>query len=98
MERAAVAGLLRLACLLAAHFSGANALWHGGDFTYDGLADAADLKLFAMNFIQASDAPALGTLLISFGLPADAMPEPSLLMPAVIAVMALRHRKSHKGT
>jgi hypothetical protein len=77
---------------LAAHWAGTNKLWYDGDFTYDGNVDVADLKLLAMNFNQAASGPGLETLLLSFGLPAEAVPEPTAIAPLLLGAMLIRRR------
>jgi hypothetical protein len=88
---------------LALHWTSSDAFWFDGDFTYDGRVDVADLKLLAMNFTPAAEGPSLETLLVSFGLPVEAIPEPAMLAPLAAAGMLLRrrhsarHRRTHAG-
>jgi hypothetical protein len=79
---------------LAAHWSSSDAFWFDGDFTYDGNVDVADLKLLAINFTAAAEGASLETLLISFGLPVDAVPEPAIFAPLVFGAVLLRRRRS----
>jgi hypothetical protein len=56
-----------------------------------------------MNFAPAAEGPSLETLLVSFGLPVEAIPEPAMLAPLAAAGMLLRrrhsarHRRTHAG-
>lgn len=59
-----------------------NGAWTGGDFNYDGRVDIRDLYLLAMNWQHGVGAPlgqSLGAALASFGLSAEAVPEPATL-------------------
>jgi hypothetical protein len=82
---------------LALHWSSSDQHWFDGDFTYDGLVDVADLKLLGMNFQAAPGAASLETLLGSFGLPIDAVPEPAVLLgPIGVALLGRRPRSRRK--
>jgi hypothetical protein len=79
---------------LALHWTTSDAYWFDGDFTYDGRVDVADLKLLAQNFEVAFGSPSLETLLVSFGLPVDAVPEPSVVLgPIGVALLGRRRRR-----
>jgi hypothetical protein len=77
----------------ATHWNTANAFWFDGDFTYDGLVDVADLKLLAINFTSPADGASLETLLVSFGLPVDVVPEPTIALFAVSGFSLLRRKR-----
>jgi hypothetical protein len=77
---------------LALHWTSSDAFWFDGDFTYDGRVDVADLKLLALNFDTGAGGPSLETLLASFGLPVDAVPEPSVTI-GIIAIFLMGRRR-----
>jgi hypothetical protein len=74
---------------LAMHWGDTGAVWTQGDFNYNGVVDARDLGLLAVNWQAgtgaASEASFSGEAAM-FGLPAVAVPEPSI--PLLIAAAA----------
>jgi hypothetical protein len=81
---------------LALHWNSVATHWFDGDFTYDGRIDVADLKLLAINFTSPADGPSLETLLVSFGLPVDAMPEPAMALPLACGYVLLRRSRRRR--
>jgi hypothetical protein len=75
---------------LAMHWN-SSASYANGDFDRSGFVDAADLGLLASNWQDTSSS--LSSALTSFGLPADAVPEPTLTGAALVLLLGLGRRR-----
>ncbi len=78
---------------LARQFGTSQVNWAGGDFNYDGLADARDLSLLARNY---SDADHSQNLAVDWELARSIVPEPTIAWAVALLVLR-RSRRAERS-
>jgi autotransporter-associated beta strand protein len=89
--------------LFAQHFNQTDTFWYDGDFNFDGVTNSSDLSILAYNWQRGTGSPLLGEsfaeIATAFGLPQDAIPEPtsigltSMILLAAVGRSRLRTRR-----